>query len=462
VAEGMKAAVEKHGQSGVALLVSPRVTNETALQLLRMGQKGLGTSNVGSYGLAPEAGVFGALERSFGRPASTASYEDVRNAGAVLLLDSDIAEEQTVLSLSVRRAARNGASLIVVSPEETRMTKMADIWIQAGGRELSNVLLAMAGQALDAGADPSALPFEVRGLDELKKLAESSTVDAAVTGGSLHDAVDALVKADRAVVVANTRSFDPSVAGRDAALAVAVAAVTSSAGSIPLVLFARTRANGQGLSDLGIERESAGVARELAAGAIRAAIIVGEDPISGADEPERVREQLSKLDFLVVADTVPTATTELADVVLPLAAPGESEGSYTSSERRVQAVAGPLAPPGGVTDLEMVAMLAAALGLEPGSVEASAVRAELADEVNLPGFPAGALPPDGVRWGGEALYEGGLSTPDGALDLSIPSVEAPDVAIDPRWTDSVEIRFSRLVEEAGLRPHVVRRHRVSA
>ena len=107
-------------------------------------------------------------------------------------------------------------------------------------------------------------------------------------------------------------------------------------------------------------------------------------------------------------------------------------------------------------------MLAAALGLEPGAVDASAVRAELADEVNLPGFPAGALPPDGIRWGGEALYEGGLSTPDGALDLSIPPVEAPDPAIDPRWTDSVEIRFSRLVEEAGLRPHVVRRHRVSA
>ena len=68
----------------------------------------------------------------------------------------------------------------------------------------------------------------------------------------------------------------------------------------------------------------------MAAGSIRAAIIVGEDPVSGAADAEKVRESLEKLDFLMVADTIPTETTALADVILPLSAPGETCGSFTS------------------------------------------------------------------------------------------------------------------------------------
>jgi formate dehydrogenase major subunit len=462
IAEKVKAAVDAHGADSVAVFVSPRVTSETAHRLARLGREAVGTANVGSFGLSRESAVFSALERAFGRRASTASYEDVRSADAVLLVDSDIAEQQTVLSLSVREAVKNGARLVVVSPAETRMARLADMWVQAGGRELSNVLLAMAGRALDSGADPSTLPFDVKGLDELRTLIGSTAVDVAVSGGTLDDAADALVGADKAVVVANAHAFDASAAGRDAALAVALSAVTASAGTVPLVLFARTRANGQGLSDLGIERESERLVGELAAGSIRAAIIVGEDPVSGADDPERVREALAGLDFLAVADTVPTETTALASVVLPLAAPGESAGCYTSSERRVQRVAGPLTPPAGVADLEMVSVLALAMGVDLGPTDADAVRGELAQTLDLPGFPSNGLPPDGVQWGGDALYEGGLSTDDGALDLGIPRLEAPDLVMDPRWTDSVETRFSKRVEEAGLPPHVVRRHRVSA
>lgn len=342
------------------------------------------------------------------------------------------------------------------------MSKMAHLWIQAERRDLSDVLLAMAGRALASGADPLQLPFELNGLAEFKKLAGSATASAAVSGGTLDDAADAMLSAERAVVVANSRSFDVSVAERDAALTVALSVVTASAEAPPRVLFARTRANGQGLSDLGLARESVRLARGVAAGSIRAALVIGEDPISGAADPERVRESLAGLDLLVVADTVPTETTELAHVVLPLAAPGESSGSFTSSERRVQAVSGPLATPTGFNDLEMVSALATAMGVELGPDDASAVREELAAELSLPGFPGGSVPPGGVRWGGESLYEGGLRTPDGVLDLTIPMVDVPEPIIDPRWTDSVEIRFSRLAEEVGLGARVVRRHRVSA
>jgi formate dehydrogenase major subunit len=460
VADGLKGTAAEHGPERVAIFVSPRVSSETAHRLMRLGREALKTNNVGSFGLVRESFVFSALQRAFGHAASTASYEDVRSADTILLLDSDIAEEQTVLGISVRKAVRNGARLLVISSEDTRMAKMADVRIRADRRDLSGVLLKMVERAVATGSGTKR-QFELKGLDALEGLV-GSAAEAVVSDGSLDDVADALCSAEHAVVIASAHSFDPVTAERDAALAVALATVAAPGGETPLVLFARTRANGQGLSDLGFARESARLARELAAGSIKAALIVGEDPVTGADDPEALAEALSGLGFLAVAETVPTETTELADVVLPLCAPGESGGSYTSSERRVQAVAGPLEAPAGLTDLEMVSELAAALGVELGAADVASARSELAQALDLPGFPSGDLPPGGVLWGGDTLYANGLATPDGAADLSIPPPAAPGPGIDPRWTDSLEIRLSRAAEEAGLPPHVVRRRLVSA
>jgi formate dehydrogenase major subunit len=461
VADGLRRAVSEHGPGSVAIFASPRITNETAHRLMRLGREALGTENAGSFGLVRESSVFSALERAFGHAASTASYEDVRSADAILLLDSDIAEEQTVLGISVRKAVRNGSRLFVVSSEETRMSRIADVRIRADRRDLSGVLLKMIRRALAEGSSTKR-PFELKGLDALEALAASATAEATVSDGSLEEVADAMCSAERVVVVANAGSFDPATAERDAALAVALSAVATYEGQAPLVLFARARANGQGLTDLGYARESARLSRELVAGSIKAALIVGEDPISGADDPEALREALKGLDFLAVAETVPTETTALADVVLPLCAPGESSGSFTSAERRVQAVSGPLAAPAGLTDLEMISELAEALGVGLGAPDAASARGELAEELAVTGFPSGNLPPDGVLWGGSALYESGLATPDGTADLSIPPPAVPGPSFDPRWTDSLEIWLSRVAEEAGLPPHVVRRRPVSA
>ena len=65
-----------------------------------------------------------------------------------------------------------------------------------------------------------------------------------------------------------------------------------------------------------------------------------------------------------------TRTAELADVVLPAAAPAgaESEGTVTSSERRVQRVRKAIDPPGEARDdIEIVYELARRLGHDLGS-----------------------------------------------------------------------------------------------
>jgi formate dehydrogenase major subunit/formate dehydrogenase alpha subunit len=59
-----------------------------------------------------------------------------------------------------------------------------------------------------------------------------------------------------------------------------------------------------------------------------------------------VREALEKLDLLVVQDIFMTPTAELAHIVLPGVTYAEKDGTFTSTERRVQRVRRAIEPPG--------------------------------------------------------------------------------------------------------------------
>jgi predicted molibdopterin-dependent oxidoreductase YjgC len=76
-------------------------------------------------------------------------------------------------------------------------------------------------------------------------------------------------------------------------------------------------------------------------------------------------QALGSLDFLVVQDGFqPTATSELADLVLPAAIWGEKEGTYTNSERRVSKVNRAVEPPGEArADYDIFLDLAGKLGV---------------------------------------------------------------------------------------------------
>jgi formate dehydrogenase major subunit len=114
-------------------------------------------------------------------------------------------------------------------------------------------------------------------------------------------------------------------------------------------------------------------------GELTALYCVGENPAQGEADQQRAIRLLEGLDHLVVQDLFLTRTAELADVVLPAASTlGESEGTVTSSERRVQRVRRAVDPPGGARDdVELVYGLAHRLGHDLGSPKAEDVWDEL-------------------------------------------------------------------------------------
>ncbi len=488
-ASRLRAAAAERGPGAVAVFGSPRLTIEEAYLLQKLGRAGLKTPNVGSFGLAAERPVFAALRRAAGVRCSTAGYDDVLKADVIMLFDSDIAEEQTVAGIAVRKAVRRGARLFTVGSEETRMARLAEAWIQAERSDLGAVLDAMIVHVMEDGlAHRSSFPYEIDDLDALaaeirSRRAERDRSRAAVSAAVVN-AARAFAAASRAVLIANAMSFDPSTAARDASLAVALAAVSGKVcGDGSGVLFLRMRANGQGLSDVGLDPTllpggvghddtdatarlarlyGAGVPSQegisadrfvagIEAGEVASAVIVGEDPIAGSDDPERLARALEALDTLVVLDSFTTETVERAHIALPLSTAAESSGSFTNSEGRTRAVAGPLAPSSGLSNLEILNRLASGLGTAVAEPSPDAVRSELLDAA-----PGLALDPDPVDR--PPAGEGPRTV--GRVSVLPAAQEPPIVVFDPRWTDALEARFSRRVEDLGLPPHVVRGRRV--
>ncbi len=107
-------------------------------------------------------------------------------------------------------------------------------------------------------------------------------------------------------------------------------------------------------------------ALDLCGDLIRAMIIDGENTVVSDPERDHCEHALRSLDHLVVIDIFLTETAQLADVVLPATAWGETDGVQTNTERRVQRLRKAVDPPGeAMPDWWIVSQIARRMGI-PG------------------------------------------------------------------------------------------------
>jgi formate dehydrogenase major subunit len=105
-------------------------------------------------------------------------------------------------------------------------------------------------------------------------------------------------------------------------------------------------------------------ALDLAGESIFAMLICGENTLVSDPDRKHCEHALTSLEHLVVVDIFRTETAELASVVLPSTAWGETDGVYTNTERRVQRVRAAVKPQGDARpDWWIVAQIAKRLGV---------------------------------------------------------------------------------------------------
>jgi len=354
----------------------------------------------------------------FGAGGGTSSYQEIEETECVLLWGSNARETHPIFFHHLLKGVHRGAKLIAIDPRRTSSARWADLW--AGLDVGSDIALAHAigREILAAGLENrDFIEHATTGIDAYRAAVEEWTLERAeretgVPAAVIREIAHTYARAGRAMICW-TLGITEHHNGVDNVVALINLSLLTGhvgrwgSGLNPL----RGQNNVQGGGDMGalpdrlpgfqhVENDELRGRVEavwgrpipprrgwhlsqmfdaMEHGELRSLYVIGENPARSEADQTRARRLLGGLDLLIVQDVVWTATAELADVVLPAAAAwAESEGTVTSSERRVQRVRRAIAPPDGARDdLEILFELARRLGQDWGRPDPQAVWDEL-------------------------------------------------------------------------------------
>jgi formate dehydrogenase major subunit len=339
----------------------------------------------------------------FGAGGGTSSYEELEQTDVLVLWGSNARETHPIMFQHMLKGQRNGAHLVVVDPRRTASARWANEHLAL--RVGSDIALAnaMAHVIIAEGLQHAwFIENSTRGYDDLRRSVAETTPEWAeretgVPADQIRRTARRYATAERAIICWTLGITEHHNAVDNVHALINLALLTGHVGRLGSGLNPlRGQNNVQGGGDMGavplrlpgfqnvfdaakrrIFEERWGVRLSATTGknvtemleaagegTLRALYVIGENPAVSDADTHHVEKALARLDFLVVEDLFLTRTAQMAHVVLPAAAGWcETEGTVTSSDRRVQRVRKALEPPPGARDdLEVVQDVARRLG----------------------------------------------------------------------------------------------------
>lgn len=384
-----------------AIVVSPRGTNEDNYTAQKFARTVMSSNNVDiSSNLRPE--LTEPLMEILGRPAATNPIWELEEARSILVVSSNMTEEQNVAAVPIKKAVKVGANLIVIDQRETEIARSANLWLRPRPGSETILIGGMLRVIMDESIDDH--EFISNACDSLDAFKNSLwafdliKVEQA-TGLSqdrVREAARTFANSKPGAILYALETLAPSLRADCVCALVNLALITGnigkpSSGLYPLFLGA----NEQGSKDVGCTpaylpgyhtvsddavRSRFGKAwdtelpthpgigiREytdaINRGTIKALHIIGDSPNFTNGEFGAFVDAAKNLDFLLVQDTFPNELTEIADVVLPSMTFADKEGTYTNMERRVQLLNPALGPKGDEdADWRILCQIASRMG----------------------------------------------------------------------------------------------------
>ena len=439
VAGKLREIKERYGPDAIAGLSSAKCTNEENYLFQKLMRAAIGTNNVDHCARLCHAPTVAGLVRAFGSGAMTNSIDEIADADCILVTGSNTTEAHPIVAQEIKRAVRRGATLIVVDPRRIELAGIARFHLrQRPGTDVAWIN-GFCHVILREGLwDEGFVRERCENFEEFRAAVERYTPERveAITGipaELLVEAARAFGRAERAMIF-YSMGLTQHTSGTDNVLAIANLALLTgnvgkrSTGVNPL----RGQNNVQGACDLaalpnvlpGYQRLSDPKVREkfeeawgakipekpgltvvemfqaALEGRVRGMLIMGKNPMVSDPDISHVAEALEELEFLAVIDIFPGETTRYADVILPAASFAEKDGTFTSTERRVQRIRAALPPPGEARpDWEILCELSTRLGYPMSYRHPAAIMAEIASLVPIyGGISYERLEGEGLQW----------------------------------------------------------------
>jgi formate dehydrogenase major subunit len=366
----------QYGPDSIGVIVSSKATNEDGYLMQKFARAVIGTNNVDNCSRYCQSPATMGLFRTVGYGGDSGSIEDIAKSALVLVIGSNTAESHPVLATRVKRAHKLfGQRLIVADPREHEMARRADIHFRPRPGTDLVWISAMSRYMFDKGfAKMEFINQWVNNLGEFQKSLEPFTMEYAskvceVPLNTLQEIAREIAAAESMCILWAMGVTQHTMAS-DSSTAISNLLLTTGnymrpgCGAYPL----RGHNNVQGASDVGAMpnnypgyqsvtdpairgrfEEKWGVALSpdrgmdnhqmvdaVYDGKLRAIYLAGEDMISADSNANHVAGAFERLDLFVVQDIFFTETCRYADVILPAAPALEKEGTFTSTERRVQ------------------------------------------------------------------------------------------------------------------------------
>jgi formate dehydrogenase alpha subunit len=438
-AASLRSIQKEYGPQALGVLTSAKGTNEENYLLMKLGRGALGTNNVDHVARLCHAPTVAGLGFALGSGAMTGSISSLENSDAILVVGSNTTEQHPLVASYILRARSRGAKLIVADPRETHLAELADLWLSPRlGTDVVwiNCLLNIIVQ--QDLIDRQFIEERTVGFEETLQAARGYTAGKAeeisgIPATDIAKAASIFGGAKRAAIV-YAMGVTQHAQGTDIVQALAnLALITGNVGREGAGIYPlRGHQNVQGACDMGalptvfsgyqsvssikarakfeaawsvsLPEEPGLTALEMLwaaqAGSLKGLIIVGENPVLSYPHTSRVLKALKKLEFLLISDIFPTDTTALADVVLPAACFAEKDGTFTSTERRVQRVRQAVAPPGDArAEWEWISDLTRRLGQKADYSSPGDIMREIAALTpSYGGISYERLGPEGLQW----------------------------------------------------------------
>ena len=393
----------KNGPDALAFISSSKCTNEESYLMQKLARAVIGTNNMDNCSRYFQAPATEGLFRTVGYGGDSGSIRDIENAGLVLIIASNTAEAHPVLATRVKQAHKlRGQKLVVADLRKHEMAERADLFFQPKPGTDLVWISAVTRYILDNGLEKKEfLAKWVNGLEQYRESLEPFTMEFAaktcgLTVDLLKQVAHMIVEAD-GVCILWAMGITQHSMGSDSSTAISNLLVVTGnymrtgTGAYPL----RGHNNVQGAGDHGAHPvnlpgyqnvndpevrarfeaawkvklpttkglDNREMIDAIHAGKLKAMYLFGEEIALVDANANDVQDGLAKLEFFVAQDLFFSKTCQFADVIFPASPSLEKEGTFTSTERRIQRLYQVLEPlEGSRPDWRIVQDVANSLG----------------------------------------------------------------------------------------------------
>lgn len=361
--------IRRYGKDSIAVMASPRLSNEELYLLQKFVRAGLKNNNISSFTVLSGREDLRSLDEMLGFTLSTVSMDRLSEADVIIAINSNLADDNPVLELKIKQACKGKTKLVMINSTESKLTRYSDLWIDSRKGTNTYLLNGIMNSLIEAGlTDDNFIQGRTRNFSEARsRYAAFTKEEASSICGVEKSRISSLISmvSDPGKKIIFLYNIDSSLdksandmkaignfmlltgrMGKPGNGIIILRDYSNSAGQMemgayPDYLPGCVRYNeaeeinriGQAWNtDLRSIFKSVDLENRMRHGAIKGMLIFGEDPLAVKEN----WKYLNKLELLLVSEAFSSNTASVADVVIPAASHIEQSGSYTRCDNRIQ------------------------------------------------------------------------------------------------------------------------------